>query len=92
MPEMQQGFDQKAHFQQHFDYGHTSKKPKFVCEPWQKTFELKKVWQEHNRHLYNTDDYKYLCDKCSRGFFHLGEFKAHRAKTYKHQTVHMWYL
>ena len=41
---------------------------------------MKKVWQEHNRHLHNTDDYKYLCDTCSRGFFHLGEFKAHRAK------------
>ena len=41
---------------------------------------MKKVWQEHNRCLHNTDDYKYLCDTCSRGFFHLGEFKAHRAK------------
>ena len=38
------------------------------------------MWQEHNRHLHNTDDYKYLCDTCSRGFLHLGEFKAHRAK------------
>ena len=74
------GFDQKAHFQQHFDYRHTSKKPQFVCKPCQKTFELKKVWQEHNRHLHNTDDYKYLCDTCSHGLFHLGEFKAHRAK------------
>ena len=74
------GFDQKAHYQQHFDYRHTNKKPQFVCEPCQKTFELKKVWQEHNRHLHNTADYKYLCDTCSRGFFHLGEFKAHRAK------------
>ena len=46
----------------------------------QKTFELKKVWQEHNRHLHNTNDYKYLCNTCSCGFFHLGEFKAHRAK------------
>ena len=30
------GFDQKAHYQQHFDYRHTSKKTQFVCEPWQK--------------------------------------------------------
>ena len=74
------GFDQKAHYQQHFDYRHTSKKPQFVCKPCQKTFELKKVWQEHNRHLHNTADYKYLCDTCSHGFFHLGEFKTHRAK------------
>ena len=79
-PKCNKGFDQKAHFQQHFDYRHTSKKPQFVCKPCQKTFELKKVWQEHNRCLHNTDDYKYLCDTCSRGFFHLGEFKAHRAK------------
>ena len=74
------GFDQKAHYQQHFDYRHTNKKPQFVCEPCQKTFELKKVWQEHNRRLHNTDDYKYLCNTCSCRFFHLGEFKAHRAK------------
>ena len=79
-PKCNKGFDQKAHFQQHFNYRHTRKKPQFVCKPCQKTFELKKVWQEHNRHLHNTDDYKYLCDTCSRGFFHLGEFKAHRAK------------
>ena len=79
-PKCNKGFDQKAHFQQHFDYRHTNKKLQFVCEPCKKTFELKKVWQEHNRRLHNTDDYKYLCDTCSRGFFHLGEFKAHRAK------------
>ena len=79
-PKCNKGFDQKAYFQQHFDYQHTSKKPQFVCKLCQKTFELKKVWQEHNRRLHNTDDYKYLCDTCSRGFFHLGEFKAHRAK------------
>ena len=79
-PKCNKGFDQKAHFQQHFDYQHTSKKLQFICKPCQKTFELKKVWQEHNRHLHNTDDYKYLCDTCSCGFFHLGEFKAHRAK------------
>ena len=79
-PKCNKGFDQKAHYQQHFDYRHTNKKPQFVCEPCQKTFKLKKVWQEHNRRLHNTDDYKYLCDTCSCGFFHLGEFKAHRAK------------
>ena len=74
------GFDQKAHYQQHFDHRHTNKKPQFICEPCQKTFELKKVWQEHNRCLHNTTDYKYLCNTYSHGFFHLGEFKAHRAK------------
>ena len=78
-PKCNKGFDQKAHFQQHFDYQHTNKKPQFDCELCQKTFELK-VWQEHDRCLHNTDDYKYLCDTCSCGFFHLGEFKAHRAK------------
>ena len=50
------GFDQKAHYQQHYDYRHTNKKPQFVCEPCQKTFELKKVWLEHNRRLHNTAD------------------------------------
>ena len=62
-------FDQKAHFQQHFDYRRTNKKPQFVCKPCQKTFELKKVWQEHNRCLHNTNDYKYLCEHVAMDFF-----------------------
>ena len=56
-PKCNKGFDQKTHYQQHFDYRHTNKKPQFVCEPCKKTFELKKMWEEHNRRLHNTDDY-----------------------------------
>ena len=33
----------------------------------------------HNRRLHNDGDYKYLCVFCSRGFWHLQEFKLHCA-------------
>ncbi|MCG8620449.1 MAG: hypothetical protein MJE68_00425, partial [Proteobacteria bacterium] len=35
--------------------------------------------QEHNHRLHDEGDKKYLCDYCSRGFWHFGEFQAHRA-------------
>ena len=65
--------------QQHYDYRHTNKPKKFICEPCGKMFELKKSLQEHNHRLHDDSGKKYLCDFCSRSFWHLGEFTVHRA-------------
>ena len=73
-----QGFQQKCLLQQHFDFYHTKKPKKFVCVEHKKTYVYKKSLQEHQRHDYSDGDYKYMCDFCGKGFFHLGEFTIHR--------------
>ena len=65
---------------EHHDYRHTNKPKWFVCTICSKSFELKKVFDEHNIRLHKKGDYPYLCDSCSKGFFGLQEFKLHRAK------------
>ena len=65
--------------QQHYDYRHTKKPKRFVCDICKKSFELKKTLDEHNMHLHSKGSYKFQCDYCGRGFFHLNEFKMHRA-------------
>ena len=42
-------------------------------------FELKKMLDEHNMRLHSKGSYKFQCDYSGRGFFHLNEFKIHRA-------------
>ena len=73
------GFDAKSIMQQHYDFWHTNKKKRFICDICQKSFELKKMLDEHNMHLHCKGNYKFQCDYCGRGFFHLNEFKMHRA-------------
>ena len=38
---------------------------------------MKKSYLEHNRHLHNDADSKYVCDICGRGFFVKGEYTCH---------------
>ena len=64
--------------QQHYDFQHTNKLKRFVCEICKKSFELKKTLDEHNMCLHSKGSYKFQCDYCGRGFFHLNEFKIHR--------------
>ena len=73
------GFDAKSIMQQHYDYCHTKKPKRFVCDICKKSYELKKMLDEHNMHLHSKGSYKFQCDYCGRGFFHLNEFKMHRA-------------
>ena len=73
------GFDAKSIMQQHYDYRHTKKLKRFVCDICKKSYELKKTLDEHNMHLHSKGSYKFQCDYCGRGFFHLNEFKMHRA-------------
>ena len=73
------GFDAKSIMQQHYDYQHTKKPKRFVCDICKKSFELKKTLDEHNMRLHSKGSYKFQCDYCGRGFFHLNEFKMHRA-------------
>ena len=40
---------------------------------------MKKSLQEHNHRLHDESVQKYLCDFCSRDFWHFGEFTVHRA-------------
>ena len=69
------GFDARSIMQQHYDF-----RPKrFVCEICKKSFQLKKMLDEHNMRLHSKGCYKFQCDYCGRGFFHLNEFKMHRA-------------
>ena len=65
--------------QQHYDYRHTKKPKRFICDICKKSFELKKMLDEHNMRLHSKGSYKFQCDYCGRGFFHLNEFKMHRA-------------
>ena len=65
--------------QQHYDFRHTKKPKRFACEICKKSFELKKMLDEHNMHLHSKGSYKFQCDYCGRGFFHQNEFKMHRA-------------
>ena len=73
------GFDAKSIMQQHYDFRHTKKPKRFVCKICKKSFELKKMLDEHNMCLHSKGSYKFQCDYCGRGFFHLNEFKMHRA-------------
>ena len=73
------GFTARCYLTQHYDFKHTNKPKKYFCKPCNKYFELEKTLKEHNSQLHNDRDYKYLCDFCSRGFWHLQEFKLHRA-------------
>ena len=73
------GFDAKSIMQQHYDYRHTKKPKRFVCDICKKSYELKKTLDEHNMRLHSKGSYKFQCDYCGRGFFHLNEFKMHRA-------------
>ena len=49
-----------------------------LCDICKKSFELKKMLDEHNMCLHSKGSYKFQCDYCGRGFFHLNEFKMHR--------------
>ena len=75
----EKGFDAKIIMQQHYYFWHTKKPKRFVCDRCYKSFELKKTLDEHNMRLHSKGSYKFQCDYCGRGFFHLNEFKMHRA-------------
>ena len=74
------GFHARTLMQQHYDFRHTNKPKKFVCTECNKAFEFKKSYDEQMMQLYNKGDYKFQCDFCGRRFFHLQEFKVHRAR------------
>ena len=78
-PKCGKGFDARTLMQQHYDYRHTNKPKRFVCGTCKKSYELKKSLDEHNMRLHSKGSYKFQCDYCGRGFFHLNEFKMHRA-------------
>ena len=78
-PKCGKGFDARSLMQQHYDYRHTNKPKRFVCGTCQKSYELKKSLDKHNMRLHSKGSYKFQCDYCGRGFFHLNEFKMHRA-------------
>ena len=83
------GFQQKCLLQQHFDFYHTKKPKKFVCVEHKKTYVYKKSLQEHQRRDHSDGDYRYMCDFCGKGFFHLGEFTIHRKSVHLHKKDYM---
>ena len=72
------GFQQKCLLKQHFDFYHTKKPKQFVCEEHKKVYVYKKSLQEHLLRDHSDGNYKYVCDYCGKGFFHLSEFTIHR--------------
>ena len=74
------GYDAKSILQQHYNFRHTNKPKRFICTDCETAFELKKTFDKHMMRKHSTGDYKFQCDFCGRGFFHLQELRAHRAK------------
>ena len=72
------GFQQKCLLKQHFDFYHMKKPRQFVCEEHKKVYVYKKSLQEHLLQDHSDGNYKYVCDYCGKGFFHLSEFTIHR--------------
>ena len=77
-PECKYTFAQKCLRDQHYRWTHTDLPPEFVCKICDKAYPYKKSLEEHNIRKHS-DEFKFLCDICTRGFNHLGEFNQHRA-------------
>ena len=77
-PECKYTFAQKCLRDQHYRWTHTDLPPEFVCKICDKAYPYKKSLEEHNIRKHS-EDFKFLCDICTRGFNHLGEFNQHRA-------------
>ena len=57
---------------------HTSQRSSFACEVCESTFKRRDNLQEHIRMLHKSP--KYVCEKCSLGFYKRTAFKKHRGE------------
>ena len=64
--------------EQHFDFYHTKKPKKYVCNEHNKCYVYKKSYDEHLRQDHSDGNYRFVCDYCGKGFFHKSEFSIHR--------------
>ena len=64
--------------EQHFDFYHTKKPKKYVCNEHNKCYVYKKSYDEHLHRDHSDGNYRFVCDYCGKGFFHKSEFSIHR--------------
>ena len=64
--------------EQHFDFYHTKKPKKYVCNEHNKCYVYKKSYDEHLCQDHSDSNYRFVCDYCGKGFFHKSEFSIHR--------------
>ena len=64
--------------EQHFDFYHTKKPKKYVCNEHNKCYVYKKSYDEHLHRDHSDGNYRFMCDYCGKGFFHKSEFSIHR--------------
>ena len=64
--------------EQHFDFYHTKKPKKYVCNEHNKCYVYKKSYDEHLCRDHSDGNYRFVCDYCGKGFFHKSEFSIHR--------------
>ena len=64
--------------EQHFNFYHTKKPKKYVCNKHNKCYVYKKSYDEHLSRDHSDGNYRFVCDYCGKGFFHKSEFSIHR--------------
>ena len=64
--------------EKHYDFYHTKKPKKCVCNKHNKYYVYKKSYDEHLHRDHSDGNYRFVCDYCGKGFFHRSEFSIHR--------------
>ena len=76
-------FAEKSMLDDHFDYHHTDKPYKYVCNKCNKVFVYKRVLVLHKERKHTSPDKKpHMCDKCGKLFSKRWEYANHIERTH----------